>query len=405
MNTFKKITLLLVLIAPLLGAADTINEAQKLNNIGQITNNNFGRSVSIDSNRVAIGASLETMFEGAVYIFNETNNGWVQTHRLVASDPQPSLFGRDISLHGNRLLIGSVFADSPNVIDSGAVYVFDYDGTNWVETAKLLPNDPIPNGSFGTSVSLYGDRVAIGADSTSNTAGGAVYVFEFDGSNWSQTHKLAPNNSVSGDFFGKTLSLKSNQLLVGEQFETDNNISSGAAYMFNYNGNNWQETQKFIPPDPINQQNFGISVDLGEDYFIVGAISDDSQGSNTGAAYVYSRTSSNTWLLQQKLLKNNSATNNFFGFDVAINGDTVVVSDIPFPSNSGSAYLFKLFGNSWREISTISATDQTADDNFGLRLSISRDRIIIGAESSGDGGAAYVFNNDLIFIDGLETLN
>ncbi|WP_395373697.1 hypothetical protein [Marinicella sp. W31] len=405
MIKYKSIIALFMLLLPILGLTGTITELQKLQNMGQMIDNNFGRSVSIDENRAAIGASSENMFEGAVYLFNETSNGWVQTHRLVASDAQPSFFGRDISLQGDRLLVGSVFADSPTVTDSGAVYVFEYDGTDWIETAKLLPNDPITNGFFGTSVSLDGDRIVVGANLSSNLAGGSVYVFEFNGNSWTQTQNLSPSISVTNDFFGKNISLKGNQLLVSEEFDSNNNISTGAVYMFNYNGNTWQETQKIIAPDSNDQQRFGFSLDLGQDYFVVGAIGDNTQGFNTGAAYVYTLGSNNTWLLDQKLLKTNAAPSDLFGFDVGINDNSVVVSAIPSVINSGTAYLYKQFGISWREIFTLSATDQSNNDEFGLRLSISKNRILIGAASSGNAGAAYVFNNDLIFINGFEALN
>ncbi|MEJ2528193.1 MAG: FG-GAP repeat protein, partial [Sulfurovaceae bacterium] len=63
-------------------------------------------------------------------------------------------------------------------------------------------------------------------------------------------HKVAPNNRISGNGFGCSLSAMHNYFVVGANYDDNNDgIYSGAAYIFERSGNSWVETAKLLADD------------------------------------------------------------------------------------------------------------------------------------------------------------
>ena len=134
------------------------------------------------------------------------------------------------------------------------------------------------------------------------------------------------------------------------------------------------------------------------DTVLVGAREDDDKGSNSGSAYVFIR-SGTTWTQQAKLTASDGVADDQFGFSVSVSGDTVVVAaplDDDNGTNSGSAYLFTRSGTTWTQQSKLTASDGAAGDFFGISVSMSGDTVVVGAREDDDKGAnsgsAYVFD-------------
>ena len=196
----------------------------------------------------------------------------LQEDKLIASDGlSGDFFGKSVSLSGNRALIGADARDG-SVANEGAAYVFEFDGTDWIETAKLTANDGEMNDLFGFSMSLLGDRAVIGAYASNDNGNnsGSIYVFDFDGIDWLLSDKLTPSDGALGDFFGYSLSLSQNRILVGSTFDDDNGGASGSAYVFDYDGSDWNETTKLIPNNGTIEAFFGNSVSLSGDRVLIG---------------------------------------------------------------------------------------------------------------------------------------
>jgi hypothetical protein len=139
-------------------------------------------------------------------------------------------------LSGDRALVGAIFDDDSGD-DSGSAYVFDFDGTTWSQAAKLTPDDGAASDIFGRSVSLSGDRALVGAfwDDDNGGNSGSAYVFDFDGTTWSQSAKLTPDDGAASDQFGYSVSLSGHRALVGAFLDDDNGDNSGSAYVFEFN--------------------------------------------------------------------------------------------------------------------------------------------------------------------------
>ena len=106
-----------------------------------------------------------------------------------------------------------------------------------------------------------------------------------------------------------------------------------------------------------------------------------TMASDSGSAYVFTRTGT-TWTEQAKLTASDGAADDRFGSSVAIAGDTIVVGaywDDDNGSDSGSAYVFTRTGTTWTEQAKLTASDGAADDQFGRSVAIAGDTIVVGA--------------------------
>jgi uncharacterized repeat protein (TIGR01451 family) len=140
---------------------------------------------------------------------------------------------------------------------------------------------------------------------------------------------------------------------------------------------------------------FGVSAAASGDTVVVGAVRGDGAAVNSGAAYVFVR-SSTTWSFQQKLIADDGATGDFFGFSVAISGNTVVVGARLANATAGSAYIFTRSGTTWSQQQKLTASDATPEDRFGASVAIDADTVVVAAQLDDtpvgdDAGSAYVF--------------
>jgi len=159
---------------------------------------------------------------------------------------------------------------------------------SWNEVAKLTASDGAAHDYFGTSVSLSGNRALVGAyqDDDNGSDSGSAYVFEWNGSAWTQVAKLTASDGAASDYFGHSVSLSGNRALVGAYRDDDNGTDSGSAYVFEWDGSAWTQVAKLTASDGAAYERFGYSVSLSGDRALVGAYLDDDNGSFSGSAYV-----------------------------------------------------------------------------------------------------------------------
>ena len=162
------------------------------------------------------------------------------------------------------------------------------------------------------------------------------------------------------------------------------------------------ESAKLTASDGDFEDYFGYSVSISGDSVVVGAYRDDDSGINSGSAYIFERDAKGTWTEVQKLTASDGAAEDSFGYIVSISGDSVVVGayrDDDSGINSGSAYIFERDAKgTWTEVQKLTASDGAAEDSFGYSVSISGERVVVGAvyddENSNSSGSAYIFERD-----------
>ena len=385
--------ILIILVSLALPAqAQTVQtEIQKFLPDGITDNDFWGRAVSIDGNRAIVGGFSD------VYIFeyDATADTWIEAAELNAPPGGGGAFGYSVSIQGDRALVGA-YLNNGGV---GTAYIFEYNAATdqWEEVVQLLASDGTADDWFGQSVSLDGDRVVVGAlleDPGDVQSAGSVYVFErqTDGS-WPEVAKLVASDGVDFDQFGFSVAASGDRILVGATF-----AGSPVAYLFDYDAlaDQWVETQ-LIPSDAGPGDRFGISVSLDGDRALVGA-----SGLNVnGAAYLFEYdTTADQWD-ETKLTASDGALNDAFGYAVYIEGDLALIGS-PFEAPddinlAGSAYLFKYNAgeDTWEEKVKLLVSDRERTDVFGTAVAISGGFAIVGSSETefsgiGDSGA-YLF--------------
>ena len=389
-------------------AASQTNEVQALNPSNLLLGDQFGRSTAVSGDVALVGAPAADrnglFSSGSVYVYRFDGTAWVEEQELIPSDAaDEDRFGSSVSLSGDVALIGANLVGDTGLSETGAAYVFRFDGVSWVEEQKLVASDGADGDGFGRSVSLDGDLALIGARGGQNSASvetGAAYVFEFDGLTWNEQQKLAPNG-LPGDQFGISVSLKGNLALIGAELDDEAMPDAGAAYIYRFDGVSWFEEQKLMASDAADSDRFSAAVAVDGDVALVGAEFTDNLGLSGGSAYVF-RFNGTTWVEEQKLLASDGGINDRMGTSVALRGDVALVGAQgadSSTSNSGAAYVYVFDGLSWLEEEKLETSLPISNAFFGGESSLSFfDRtVFVGARHPQSAGSAFVF--EILVID------
>lgn len=344
----------------------------------------FGLSVALDGDTLVVGAPGEASSNGsqadngaanagAVYVFTRSGTTWTQQAYLKASNiGAGDRFGYSVDVDADTLIAGArteasnamgIDGDGSNndAPEAGAAYIFTRSGTIWSQQAYLKASNTDSSDFFGHSVGVSGDIAAVGAegegssatgiggDETNNdfSSAGAAYVFTRSGATWSQQAYIKASNTA-GDSFGTALALDGTTLAVGAQFESgdatgvggdDTNAgaaSSGAAYVFHYDGMAWSQQAYVKASNTGIGDQFGYSVALDGDRLVVGASREasnatgvdgdgsDNSVSQSGAAYLYAR-DGGAWSYQAYFKASNTGMSDRFGRRSAVSGELVAI--------------------------------------------------------------------------------
>jgi hypothetical protein len=425
----------------------------KASNTGM--NDTFGFSMSLSGNTLAVGAPGEASATtdpannaapgaGAVYVFVRTGTTWIQQAYLKASNiDAKDAFGTSVSLSGDTLAVGAPLEDSASdpadntAQDAGAVYVFIRKDGNWSQQAYVKASNVGAKDQFGQSVSLSQDTLAVGApgedsatatDPTDNSApdAGAVYVFVRNGVVWNPQGYLKASNLESGDQFGSSVSVSGDSLAVGAVNEasgtgspTDNSAPrAGAVYVFTRANRVWTEQAYLKASNASTGYLFGWSVALSQDTLAVGSITEssaatgvngnqtDQSAPGSGAAYVFSRDGT-TWIEQAYIKASNTGPGDTFGTSVALSGEILAVAAIAEASSTtgtngnqadnsasgaGAVYVYLRTGTTWAQQAYLKASNTGMSDNFGGSIALSPDTLVIAAPSEASGSTGFSGN-------------
>jgi hypothetical protein len=224
---------------------------------------------------------------GKVYVFEEDVPGrWVEISQLSPLHGNHwDEFGLSLAVSGDTLVVGAPDRDTIND-DSGAVYVFHWNGLEWVQVQELIGSDIRRFSRFGYSVAILGDTLAAG---THIMGFGAVYMFsKQQDQGWSQIAKLTAPNNPHWDLIGHSLALADGVLLAGAPFAQSNGVIGGAAYLFGDLGSgDWHYTTKLVPDDGDAWEDFGRSVGLSGASAAVASPGHTHDGVRAGSTYIF----------------------------------------------------------------------------------------------------------------------
>lgn len=375
----------------------------------------FGYSVALSGDTALIGVRFDDddangLESGSAYVFTRSGTTWSQQARLTAADGSDrDWFGVRVALEGDTAVVPADADDSDvNGIDSGSVYVFTRSGTIWTQQAKLTASDGAAVDLFGYSVALSGDTILIGArfddDDIMGVDSGSVYVFTRSGTTWSQQVKLTAADGAAGDEFGYSVALSGDTAVITANADDSdfNGVDSGSAYVFTRTGSDWSQQAKLTAADGDAGDLFGVRVALDGDTALIGSRLDDNDanGIDSGSVYVFTR-SDGTWSQQAKLTAADGGAGDWFGYTVALTENVALIgaqfNDGVNGVDSGSAYVFTRSGTAWSQKTKLTAADGKPGDQFGGKVAISGDTVVVGARlvddvvRGVDSGSVYIF--------------
>jgi hypothetical protein len=405
-------------------SGSTWTQQAKLTAAHGAAGDSFGYSVALSGTTAVVGAIGSNSFTGAAYVFTGSGSTWSQQAELTAvGGAAGDHFGSSVTLSGSTAVVGA-----PGTSNGGTACVFTRSGSTWTERATLFAVGGATGDQFGSSVTLSGSTMVVGAEGT-NSFTGAAYVFTGSGAHWPQQAELTAADGAAGDIFGSSVALSGSTAMVGAPGKSS---LTGAVYMFARSGGTWSQQAELTASPGAANDIFGHSVALAGTTAVVGAYGDNSStgaafvfvlpsqqtrltgaaeedlgssvalsgstavvgapGSNmgTGAAYVFVRSGS-TWTQQAKLTAADGAFGDF-GWSVAISGSTAVVGAVANNSFTGAAYVFVRSGSTWSQQAELTAADGAANDFFGNSVAVSGSTVLVGApDINSFTGAAYVF--------------
>lgn len=250
----------------------------------------YSFALSVSDDLLVVGATNHgSLNSGRVYAYQDLGGGvWTDLGNVVTSDGMTfDQYGWEIDLDGDLLAVSAISGNG-----TGKAYAFRYDGIQWAEEDILQPMDLDPVDAFGVSIAVSNELIVVGSlldddacplDPDCNS--GAAYVFRFDGTNWVQEQKLTANDSGLASLFGASVAVSGDNILV---CKVGLDEPQGAAYFFQYDGLQWLQTQKLFASDAESGDSLGVSSDLWGDFAVVGAWQDDvASVVDAGSAYLF----------------------------------------------------------------------------------------------------------------------
>lgn len=363
----------------------------ELHPTGRAAGDQVGTSMALDGEWLVAGARGEDdagTNVGAVHVWQRTPVGWVEHATLMPSDaPANAWFGNGVAIDGSTIVIGAPLAQGHR----GAAYVFVWDGLAWTEQGKLSSPTPAPSDFFGWSVDVQDDRVLVGAigDDSAGLNRGAAYVFDRTGATWSLTAELLADAAPVGASGGYGVALDVSRAVVGHPTPSGFGGNAPGQVMIFDESAGWAETA-LTSPSPFVGDNFGVAVAADPGIILVGA---SGTAASAGAAHLFA-TDGSGWVATDAFAPSSTAGARV-GYAVDIAGTTIAIggfgNNAAGLANAGGAWQFDRSGGAWAEAATHQGS--VTGDYFGRSVAADGGAIAIGAPlrdlGVSNGGAVF----------------
>jgi len=241
----------------------------------------FGATVAVHDDMIVIGAPGDddgTYGAGAVYVYERIMGSWIKTAKLTSAWPTASAsFGSSLAVEDDWIAVGAPF-DSKSIAYGGRVSLFHRTEFGW-QIEDELPGIHVLE-RFGTSLALDAGRLAVGAPGFD---GGSVQIFELVAGHWVSGAVLEPQGAKHGDEFGSSVALDGELMVAGARSDSVVAPGAGAAYVFGEVGGAWVELQRLQADIPVASDRFGGAVELSDGFLAIGMPGSDIAAPEGGA--------------------------------------------------------------------------------------------------------------------------
>jgi Ca2+-binding RTX toxin-like protein len=347
----------------------------------------LGSVVAASETRIVVGAPYNDAVSagtGRAMIYDAKTGA-----QLFTLDPTISSGVSSVATYGNIVAVGApgYRSESGDKVGGG---VLIYDAT----TGSLLRTISNPSGTydaFGRSIALFGDKLVVGAPASDAGAQNAGRIYEYDVNSGTLLATINNPSPSAEESFGQVLTVSESVIVAGVPDDNTSGSGSGEAYVFSVSSGLLIRT--LSNPTPDTYDHYGISVAASGDFVAVGATGDSTQGIRSGQVYLYKigssdliRTFSNPSPLQYQN----------FGYSISMSGNVLIIGnrsfDLPHTS-TGQAYIYDVRNGAL--IAALKNPTSAVGDYFGHAVAISGNTLVVGAPyddtQNTDQGAAYLY--------------
>ena len=295
------------------GALLTANDA--------VEGDGFGSTVAIGDGVAVVGASAKNEKAGAAYVFRLTNGSWKQEAKLAPEELKAgALFGAALVTSSDVIIVGAPARagggggrgqQQQTFTEVGSAYAFRFENGTWTSAGQLGPQGVFEGAGFGSSLSLEGNTVAVGAPFDAQMAG-SVSLFTWDETSKAYTgsNKLSPFVSSRGTTFGQSVSLSGDMVLVGAPGD---NRGLGSLYTFESDGQGgFSAASKSTGSTMSGRAAYGATMAATGNIGVIGATGMDSR---SGGAVVWEVGANGQWV------EGGVVINQAKGFDAITEGE------------------------------------------------------------------------------------
>lgn len=366
----------------------------------------FSDSIAFDGDYLAVSALWEDDARGAVYVYRRAGVTWQLEQRLVANDREArDVFGADVAIHSESLLIGAHGDDIGPNLDQGSAYVFSRESGAWVQQQKLVAFDGGARRFFGRRVALDGHTAVVSGDSIFESQGsvslqGAAYVYSVASEAWDFRQKINSGIFQSRDAFSSSIALTTHRMLLGcVACNVGPNQAQGRVHSYSFADNAWRPEATISTGKGAKDAAFGSSLALDRDRLLVGAVGGAAQMSEPiEGAYLFSRTGG-SWALEAILSAEETSFGDLFGTSLALAGDLAIVGAPTARDDrgilTGAVYVFERLENQWINTAKLTPPDGSPGDYFGTAIALDGSYMAVGSpdhsNEASNEGAVYIF--------------
>lgn len=362
---------------------------------GLVAGDDFGKggnqkSIAVSDGKMVVGASgddTDGNGAGAVYTYTWSGTAWVEGPELVSPTTLEAVdqFGRTVAMSGNRLAVAA-WGDNTAGTNAGVVYTYEWSGSAWVAGPELTFTGVGAGDRFGATIMIDGDRMAIGATSDDSSQGansGAVYMYEWSGSAWTEVEKLKPAGLIAADSFGVSIGLSGDKMVIGANSDDTVASGAGAVYPYTWSGSAWVEGTKIAPTSLLANDSFGKKVSMSGDIFVAGVEADDETGTSSGIVYTFTWSGSSWVQLSPELAPSSGhVASLYFGSDVALSGSNLAVGAFGYAGTGirlGAVYIFSWTGTAWSQDEVLIGSGTVDYTSFGVAVVMSGRELVVSA--------------------------
>ncbi len=359
-----------------------------------------GASVAMHGDLAVIGAPLGTGNDwatGVVLVYRNTNGTWNREAELIASDGLVgNMMGVCVDVSDDRIVAGAWFEDSAGT-DAGCAYVFHHADGDWRQEAKLSASDAAPYDYFGRTVAIDADTIVVGAplDDDLGESTGSAYVFRLTPTGWNESQKVLAPGSIGSDQFGLGLDLAGDLLAVGSPYSGN---GRGLVHLYRYepSGQVYLHQQTLDDPDGVSEDYFGFEMAIDEQRLVVGAYRDDESGTDAGRVHSYEYDGTN-WVHAQELAPvGDDVAGDSFGVSIAMDGERLLVGSRYGGAGAGEVSVFRLLDDdSWLLDSVIEPPNPVLNAEFGWSVAVSGQYALVGELEADPDGMPWLYEGIL----------